>query len=105
MVMSLATAKYFPAHTEQRRRARHDPGWTSWLPVSRGLGMVATGYRALLLGGIVGTPFLWLGVHEGPWIEWLAERKHHPRTFLILGLIVLGLTALLSYAFVFRGYA
>ena len=103
--MSLATAKYVSAATESGHGALHDPDWNSWLPISRGLRMVVLGYRVLVAGAILSPPLLWLGIHEGPWSEWLEQHKRHPHALLFLGLIVLALTALFSHGWLLRGYA
>src|SRR5205085_1995111 len=104
-LMSLATAKYVSAATESGHGALHDPDWSSWLPISRGLRMVVLGYRVLVAGAILSPPLLWLGIHEGPWSEWLEQHKRHPHALLFLGLIVLALTALFSHGWLLRGYA
>ena len=97
--MRLITAKYVSAPTESALQYNTETGWRS---VGRGLRLVMLGYVVLLCGAGLGLGLLRVGMMDTPVVRKVADPDDRDLV-LAMGLLTLGLTALLSYALVLVG--
>jgi hypothetical protein len=96
----LSTAKYCKRAPEAPAPADEAVSWRS---ISTGLVLVEWGYGILISGGLLGPGLLWLAVAGVPLPPWLATFKADRSAVVLVGLGVLGVTALLSYGLVVGG--
>jgi hypothetical protein len=95
--VSLTTVKYLQDASDTPWQFNAETGWQE---ISRGLGHVVRGYAVLIGGSVLGTGLLWLAL-DG---DTLAAAKELDReSVLALGVLTLGLTALMSYGLVLAG--
>jgi hypothetical protein len=76
---------------------------TGWQEISRGLGHVVRGYAVLIGGSLLGAGLLWLALDGGPISTWACPKEQDRDNVLALGVLTLGLTALISYGLVLAG--
>jgi hypothetical protein len=98
--MGLASAKYLKEANDTPLQYNHETGWRE---VSKGLKLVVRGYCVLVAGGTLGPLLIWLA-GEGNWLApGLNSAEQDRETLLLLGVLMLGLTALVSYGLVLSG--
>jgi hypothetical protein len=98
--VGLATAKYFKDGAEAPFELEVESGWVQ---VSKGLGLVAHGYGILVVGGVIGPLLIWLSLDTGLSPDGLPSAREDRDRLLLLGMVTVGLTALLSYGLVLAG--
>ena len=99
--MVLSMAKYVHDDNDAPRQAAAlDKGWQD---ISKGLTLVVQGYLVLVIGGVLGAGLVWLAVRRGRPLPGLEFARGAGDGLLLLGVVTLGLTALLSYGLVLGG--
>src|SRR5262249_45907305 len=98
--MGLITTKYLKDSTETPYQYNTDAGWSA---VSRGLQLVVVGYFVMIAGSILGVLVIRLAVGDGFIIRNGDQSATTRDTLLLLGVVLLGLTALGSYGLVLTG--
>jgi hypothetical protein len=95
----LSTAKYVHDDDAPRQAALE----TGWQQISKGLSLVVRGYLVLVIGGALGAVLVWLADGGGPPLPGLEVSRADSDSLLLLGVLTLGVTALLSYGLVLVG--
>lgn len=99
--MSLITAKYIRESTDTPAQLNTEHGWRE---VNFGLRSVALGYMVLLGGAILGFLLLRMGLADGPFVPRMSQsRQEDQDLFLLLGLLTLGMTAMVSCSLLLVG--
>jgi hypothetical protein len=98
--VSLTTAKYLQDGGDTPWQFNAETGWQE---ISRGLGHVVRGYAVLIGGSLLGAGLLWLALDGGPVSTRACASNQDRDNVLALGVLTLGLTALLSYGLVLAG--
>jgi hypothetical protein len=98
--MSLSTSQYVVSPTDTPLEFNTETGWRA---IRKGLALVMGGYFILVCGGVLALVSVWLGVGEGPAARDAGDSMTDQEGFLLLGVLVLGLTAVLSYGLVLAG--
>jgi hypothetical protein len=95
----LATAKYVH-YDEATRQGGLETGWQG---ISKGLALVARGYLVLVIGGVLGLVLVGLAAPGGLPLPGLKFARAVSDDLPLLGVLTLGVTALLSYGLVLAG--
>jgi hypothetical protein len=98
--MTLSTSQYVVSPTDTPLEFNSPTGWRA---IRRGLALVMGGYFVLIGGGVLALLFVWLGIGAGPTARPVGQGMTDKEGFLLLGVLMLGLTALLSYGLVLAG--
>jgi hypothetical protein len=98
--VSLTTVKYLQDAGDTPWQFNAETGWRE---ISRGLGHVVRGYAVLVGGSVLGAGLLWLALDGGLVTTWAGATERDRENVLALGVLTLGLTALLSYGLVLAG--
>jgi hypothetical protein len=97
--MSLQSAQYLKDAGDRPWEFDGGPGWRE---ISTGLRLVSRGYRALLLGSLVGLLFVWLAIsHRAP--AGLRDNRENRDLLLLFAVLTFGLTGVISYGLVLAG--
>jgi hypothetical protein len=98
--VDISTAKYCK---ETRETPLQFNQKTNWQGISTGLSLVVWGYGILVAGATLGLALLWHVAAKVPLFPWLAPSPENRGLFVLLSVLVLGLTAVLSYGLVLTG--
>jgi hypothetical protein len=98
--VSLITLKYLQDAGDTPWQFNAETGWQE---ISRGLGHIVRGYAVLIGGSVLGAGLLWLALDGGLVTTWACPRERDQEDILMLAVLVLGLTALISYGLVLAG--
>jgi hypothetical protein len=99
--VGLSMAKYVHDDDDAPRQAAAlDTGWQE---ISKGLAVVVQGYLILVIGGVLGAVLVCLAVRRGRPLPGLEFARGAGDGLLLLGVLTLGVTALLSYGHVLAG--
>jgi hypothetical protein len=99
--MTLITAKYFRDRSETPPQFNTESGWKA---ISIGLRAIALGYFFLIVGATIGGLLLGMGLDRGPLAHLVRHSAQETRdSFLLIGILALGATALVSYLLVLAG--
>jgi len=76
---------------------------SGWKEISRGLALVVRGYCVLIAGGLLALLFITLALGGGPAGLRMSINQENRDLLLLVGLLLVGLTALFSYGLVLLG--
>jgi len=98
--MNLETNKFWRDCSETHLQFNRETGWRE---IRKGLHLVVLGYLVLIAGAVLGAVLIWLAVDGGLVAQQPQGGQQDRAAFLLVGTLVLGLTAVFSYGLVLTG--
>jgi hypothetical protein len=98
--VTVSMAKSRKETPETPAQSQREAGWKG---IGTGLALVMWGYGILVAGSILGPVLLWLAVDGARQFPELERLKGERGTLVLVGALILGVTALLSYGLLLAG--